>query len=52
MHALLRKADPQKYNKLITRYEAIFNQKIDVAGKISNQEPVELMAELLEMIMI
>ena len=52
MHTWLRKADPQEYNKLITRYEAVLNQRTDVVGKMSNQEPVESMAELLEMIMI
>lgn len=52
MHAQLRKADSQKYNKLITRYKAILNCKTNVVGKMSDQEPVESMAELLEMIMI
>lgn len=52
MHARLRKADPQEYNKLITRYEAVLNRRTDVVGKMSDQEPVESMAELLEVIMI
>ena len=52
MHVQLRKAKPQKYNKLITRYKAVFNRRTDIVGKMSDQEPVELMVELLEMIMI
>ena len=32
--------------------KAVFNWRIDVIGKISDQEPVESMAELLKMIMI
>ena len=52
MHAPLKKADSQEYNKLITWYEAVLNRKTDVIGKMSNQEPVKTMAELLEMIMI
>ena len=52
MHAQLRKADPQEYNKLITRYKVVLNRRTDVVCKMSDQKPVELMAELLEMIMI
>ena len=46
-HARLRKIDLQKYNKLITQYKAVLNRKTNVATKIRDQEPVELMAELL-----
>ncbi len=48
----LRKAEPQEYIKLISRYEAILNKKSDAVSKISNMEPVKSMAELLEIVMI
>ncbi len=48
----LMKAEPQEYMKLISSYEAILKRKSDAASKISNIEPVESMAELLEIIMI
>ena len=38
--------------KLIIRYEAILNKKSNTVSKIRDIEPVELMAELLELLMI
>lgn len=44
-YSKLKKAKSQKYIKLISRYEAILNRKIDIISKISNIEPIELMME-------
>ena len=52
MHTRLRKAEPQEYNKLISQYKTVFNRKTDTTSKMSNQKPVELMTELLEVIII
>lgn len=38
--------------KLISKYEAILNKKSDAASKISDIEPVESIAELLELVII
>ncbi len=51
-HLRLKKAEPQKYMKLISRYEAILNRKSNASSKISDIEPVELIVALLEMIII
>ncbi len=51
-HSRLKKAETQKYMKLISRYEAILNRKSNAASKISDMEPVESIAELLEIVMI
>ena len=48
----LKKAEPQEYMKLITRYEAILNRKSNAASKISDMKPVELIAKLPELVMI
>lgn len=48
----LKKTEPQKYMKLISQYEAILNKKSNATSNISNIEPVEFMAVLLELIMI
>lgn len=48
----LKKTELQEYLKLITRYEVILNRKSDAARKISNIEPVESIAKLLELVMI
>lgn len=51
-HARLDKAGPEAYGKLITRYEAILNRSASAASKSNDHEPVEAMAELLEVVMI
>lgn len=48
----LNKAEPQEYTKLISGYEAILNKKSDATNKISNMKRVQLIAELLELVMI
>lgn len=48
----LKNAEPQEYIKLNSRYEAIPNRKSNAASKISDIEPVELMVELLELVII
>lgn len=51
-HTCLKKAELGAYNTLISRYEAVLNKNTDGATKTSDLEPVEAMAELLEVIMI
>ncbi len=48
----LKKAEPQEYMKLISRYEVILNRKSNATNKINDMEPIELIAKLLEMVMI
>lgn len=48
----LKKVKSQKYIKLISRYETILNWKSNTVSKISNIKLVELMAELIEVIII
>lgn len=36
----------------ISKYKAILNKKSNAASKISNIEPVELIAKLLKLVMI
>lgn len=38
--------------KLINSYEAILHKKSDIASKISNMEPIELMVGLLKVVII
>lgn len=47
-----KKAKPQEYIKLISKYKAILNRKSESTSKISSLEPVEQMAELLKLVMI
>lgn len=51
-HARLKKAEPGANAMLISQYEAVLNRSNKVANKLTDQEPVEAMAELLEVIMI
>lgn len=51
-HAKLKKADPQEYNKLITWYKAVLNNKTNATGMTKNYKPIEFMVELLKMILI
>ena len=47
-----KKVEPQEYIKPMYSYKAILNKKSNAASKISNIKSVELMAELLEVIII
>lgn len=51
MHIRLKNAELKVYNKFITWYKTILNQKINVIGKLSNQKQIELIPERLGMIM-
>lgn len=51
-HSKPKKTKPQKYIKLISKYKGILNRKIDAASKKINIDIVQLMAELLELIII
>lgn len=51
-HTHLKKSELGAYNTLISQYEAVLNKNTDSATKRSDLEPVEAMAELLEVIMI
>lgn len=48
----LKKAESQKYMKLISRYKTILNRKSDATSKISDIEPIESIAKLLEIVII
>lgn len=47
-----KKAEADEYLKLISWYEAILNRKSNAASKISNMKRIELIAKLLELIII
>ncbi len=51
-HLRLKKAEPQEYMKLISRYKAILNRKSDADSKISDMKQMESMMELPEIVMI